>query len=94
MFIRRTNAEAPLLWSHDMKSQLIGKDTDAGKNWRQDKGAATEDETVEQNYQLHGHELEQTPVDSEGQGSLVCSSPRGQKESDMTQGLNNNNKLT
>ena len=45
----------------------------------------TEDEMVGQRYQLDGHEFEQTQGDSEGQGSLVCGSPCGHKESDMTQ---------
>ena len=40
-------------------------------------------------YQLNGCEFEQTLGDSEGQGSLVCYSPWGHKESDMTEGLNN-----
>ena len=42
-------------------------------------------------HQLNGHEFEQTPGDSEGQGSLMCCSPWGCKELDMTQQLNNNN---
>ena len=41
-------------------------------------------------HQLNGHEFEQTPGDSEGQGYLACCSPWGCKELDMTQGLNNN----
>ena len=59
MFIRRTNAEAPLLWSHDMKSQLIGKDTDAGKDRREEKKGTTENEMVGWHHRLHGHEFEQ-----------------------------------
>ena len=59
-------AEAPILWSPDAKSWLTGKDPDAGKDWRQEKGA-TEDEMVGWHQWLHGHELEQTPEDSEGQ---------------------------
>ena len=51
----------------------------------------TEDEMVGWLHQLNGHEFEQTPGDSEGQGSLVCCSPWGQKELDATYGLNNNN---
>ena len=43
--------------------------------------------------QLNGHEFEQTPGAGDGQGSLVCSSPWGHKESDTTEGLNNNNNL-
>jgi hypothetical protein len=38
----------------------------------------------------NGHEFEQTPGDSEGQGKVVCYSPQGLKESDMTERLNNN----
>ena len=43
-------------------------------------------------HRLNGHEFEQTPGDSEGQGSLECCSPWGCKESDKTEGLNNSNK--
>ena len=45
---------------------------------------ATEDKTIRWHHRLYGHELEQPPEDSEGQGSLVCCSPWGHKESDMT----------
>ena len=51
----------------------------------------TEDEMVGWYHQFNGHELGQTPGDSEGQGSMVCCSPWGYKESDMTSQLNNNN---
>ena len=50
----------------------------------------TEDEMVGWHHQLNGHEFEQTPGDSEGQGSLVCCSPWGHKELDRTERLNNN----
>ena len=69
-------------------TSLIGRDQDAEKDWGQEKGAA-EDEMVRQNYQLNAHECEQTPGDSEGQASLVCYSPWGHKEWDMTEHLNN-----
>ena len=46
MFIGRTDAEAPILWLPDRKSHLIGKDPDAGKDWRQEEKRATEDEMV------------------------------------------------
>ena len=49
----------------------------------------TEDEMVGWHHQLNGHEFEQTPGDSEGQGSLACCSPWGRRESDMTEQLNN-----
>ena len=68
----------------DGKSQLIGKDPDAGKDWGQEKKALTEDEMVEWHHQLNGHEFEQSPGDSEGQGSLACCSPWGPKQLDMT----------
>ena len=48
----------------------------------------TEDKMVEWHHQLNGHEFEQAPGDSEGQGSLSCYSPWGHKESDMTERLN------
>ena len=67
-----------------MKSQLIGKDPDAGKDLRQEEKGMTEDEMVGWHHHLSGHEFEQTPGDSEGQGSQVCCSPWGHKESDMT----------
>ena len=73
-----------------MKSQIIGKDPDAGKDWRQEEKGATEDEMTGWHHQLNGRESEQAPGDGEGQGSLVCCSPRGQKESDTTERLHNN----
>ena len=50
----------------------------------------TEDEMVRWHHQLDGHELEQSPGDGEGQGSLACCSPWDHKESDTTEQLNNN----
>ena len=50
----------------------------------------TEDKVVGQHHQLNGHEYEQTPGDSEGQGSLACCSPLGHNESDTTQQLRDN----
>ena len=58
-----------------MKSQLIGKDPDAGKDWRQEEKGATEDEMVGWYHGLNGHESEQTPGDSEGLGSVASCSP-------------------
>ena len=52
----------------------------------------TEDEMVGWHHQLNGREFEQAPGDGEGQGSLACCSPRGCKESDMTERMNNNQK--
>ena len=85
VFIGRTDAEGLILWPFNVKSQLIRKDPDAGKNWRQEEKGTTEDEMVGWHHQLNGHEFEQAPGDSEGQGSLVCCSPWGHKESDKTE---------
>ena len=89
--IRRTDAkaEAAILWPPDAKSWLIRKDPDIGKDWRQEKGM-TEDKMVGWHHQLKGHECEQAPGDSEGQGSLVCCSSWCPKESDMTEWWSNN----
>ena len=92
IFIGRTDAEAeaPILWPPDTKSQLIRRDPDARKDWMQEKGA-TEDEMVGWRCRFDGHEFEQAPGDGGGQGSLECWSPWGCKESDTTEWLNNNN---
>ena len=68
IFIGRTDAEAeaPILWSLDVKSRLIRKDPDAGKDWRQEDKGAIEDEMVRWHHQLNRHEFQQTPGDSEG----------------------------
>ena len=68
IFIGKTDAEAeaPILWPPDEKSQLIRKDPDAGKDWRQEEKGMTEGETVGWYHQLNGHEFEQTPGDDEG----------------------------
>ena len=82
IFIRRTDAEAEALviWPPDGKNWVIRKeDPDAGKDWRKEKGM-TEDEMVGWHHWLYGHEFEQTPGHSEGQGSLVCCSPWGHIE--------------
>ena len=73
IFIGRLDAEAkaPILWPPDAKNWLTEKDPDAGKDGKQ-KRRATEDETVGWHRPLNGHEFEQTPGDSEGQGSLGC----------------------
>ena len=90
LFIRRTDAEAetPVLWPPDAKNWLIGKDTDAGKDWRPEKKGTTEDENVGWHHQLNGHEFEQAPEVGDGQGNLAFCSPWGHKESDTTKWLN------
>ena len=64
------------------KGRLIGKDSDAGKDWGQEEKGTIEDEKVGWHHRLNGHEFEQAPGDSKGQGSLGCWSPWGHKESD------------
>ena len=66
------------------KSQLIGKDSDASKDWGEEEKVATEDQMVGQHYRLNGHEFEQSLGDSEGQGRLVYCRLWGHKESDTT----------
>ena len=90
IFIGRTDAEAEtlILWPHDAKNWLFRKDPDAGKNWRHEEKGMTEDEMVGWHHWLDGHEFEQAPGDGDGQGSPACCSPRGCKQSDMTEQLN------
>ena len=90
VYIGRTDAvaEAPILWPPDVKSQLIRKDPDAGKDWRQKEKGLTEDEMVGWHHRLDEHEFEEAPGNGEGQGSLVCCSPWGHKDLDMSEQLN------
>ena len=94
IFIVRTDAEAeaPILWSPDVKNWFTGKHPDPGKYWRQEEKGVTEDEVIRWHHRLHGHDFEQTLGDTEGQGSLACCSPWGSKL-DMPEGLNNNNNI-
>ena len=69
-------------WPPDVKSQPIGKDPDAGKDWRQEKRGETNDEIVRWHHWFNGHEFEQTLGDNEEQGSLECFGPWGHKELD------------
>ena len=66
IFTRRTDAEieVPIFWPPVAKSQFIGKDPDAGKDWGQEEKGAIEDEMTEWHHWLNGHEFEQTPGDS------------------------------
>ena len=73
IFIGRTDAEAetPILWPSHVKSWLIGKDSDAGKDWRQEEKGMTEGEMVGWHHRLNGHEFEQALGVGDGQGSLL-----------------------
>ena len=90
LFIGRTDVEAetPILWPPDVKSWLIGKDSDAGKDWGQEEKGTTENEMVGWHHRLSGHGFGWTPGVGYGQGGLVCCSSWGHKESDTTEQLN------
>ena len=90
IFIGRTDAEAetPIIWPPDVKSWLIWKDPNAGKDWRWEEKGTTDDEMVGWHHSLNGHEFEEAPGVGDGQGGLGCCSPWGCKESDTTEQLN------
>ena len=92
IFIGRTDTEAetPTLWPPDVKSRVTGKNPNAGKGWGQKEKGATENEMVGWSHWLNASEFEQTPEDSEEQGSLECYSPWGHNESDTIEWLNDN----
>ena len=89
ILIGRTDAEVetPILWLPEVKNWFIGKDSDAGKDWRHEKGTI-EDEMVGWHHWLDRHEFEQASGVVDGQGSLVCCSPWGRREWDRTERLN------
>ena len=90
IFIERTDAEAEtsILGPPEAQNWLIGKDPDAGKDWRQLEKVTTEDEMVGWHHWLNGHEFEPTPGVGDGQGGLACCSPWGRKELDTAEWLN------
>ena len=71
------DVEAPILWPPDVERWLIGKDPDAGKDWRQEEKGVTENEKVVWHPWFNGHEFEQSQGDSDGQRSPVCCSSWG-----------------
>ena len=88
VFIGRTDieAEAPILWPPDVKNWLIGKDPDAGNDWRQEEKGMTEDEMVGWHHQLNEHEFEQTPskrCDGQRNQRNWCASAHGVPKSQM-----------
>ena len=81
-------AETPVLWPPHVKSWLLGKDSDAGRDWGQEEKGMTEDEMAGWHHWLDGHESEWTPGDGDEQGGLACCDSWGLKELDMTERLN------
>ena len=90
LFLGRTDAEVATstLWPPDVKNWFLEKDLDAGKDWRQEEKGTTEDEMIGWDHWLFGRECEWALAGGDGQGSLACYSPRGHKESDVTEWLN------
>ena len=81
-------AESPVLWPPHAKSWLIGKDSDAGRDWGQEEKGRTEDEMAGWHHQLDGREFQWTLEVGDGQGGLVCCDSWGHKEPDTTERLN------
>ena len=76
------------LWPPHAKSWLIGKDSDAGRDWEQEEKGTTEDEMAGWHHRLNGCEFEWAPGVSDGQGGLAYWDSWGCKELDMTEQLN------
>ena len=90
VFIGGTDAKAetPILWPPHAKSWLIGKDSDAGRDWGQEEKGTTEVEMAGWHHRLDGREFEQTPGVGDGEGGLACCDSWGHKELVMTERLN------
>ena len=90
VFFGRTDAKAetPVLWPPHAKSWLMGKDSDAGKDWGQEEKGMTENEMTGWHHRLNGLEYEWTPGDGDGQEGLVCCDSWGLKKLDTTERLN------
>ena len=72
-------AETPVLWPPHVKSWLIGKDSDAGRDWGQEEKGTTEDEMAGWQHQLNGHESQWTLGVGDGQGGLACCDSWGRR---------------
>ena len=81
-------SETLVLWPPHAKSWLIGKDSDAGRDWGQEEAGTTEDEMAGWHHRLYGREFVWIPGDGDGQGGLACCSSWSRKESDTTERLN------
>ena len=83
-----TKPETPILWPPHAKSWLIGKDSDAGRDWEQEEKGTTENEMAGWHHWLDGRESEWTPGVGDGQGGLACCDSWDRKELDTTEWLN------
>ena len=92
IFIGRTDAEAPILWPPDVKSQLIRKDPDAGKDWEQEEKGTTEEEMVGWHHWLRGHEFEQVQETVKDRKAWRAAD-HGVSEPDTSEQLNNNKSI-
>ena len=81
-------AETPIVWPPHVKSWLIGKDSDAGRDWGQEEKGTTEDEMVGWLHRLDGHEFGWTLGVGDVQGGLACCDSWGRKELDTNEELN------
>ena len=90
VFIGRIDfeAETPILWPPDVKSWLICKDPDAGRDWGQEEKGTTKDKMVGWHHRLNGHGFGWTVGVGDGQGGLACCSSWGRKELDTTEWMN------
>ena len=90
VFIGRTDAKAetPVLWPPHVKSWLLGKDPDAGRDWGQEEKGTLENKMAGWHHWLDGHEFGWTPGVGDGQRCLACCDSWGRRESDTTEWLN------
>ena len=88
-FFGRNDAkgEIPVLWPPHAKNWLIGKDSDAGRDWGQEEKEMTEDEMAGWHHWLDGRESGWTLGVGDGQGGRACHDSWGRKESDTTERL-------
>ena len=90
LFFERNDAkgETPVLWPPHVKSWLIGKDSDAGRDWGQEEKGTTENEMAGWHHRLDGYDFGWTPGVGDGQEGLACCDSWGRKELDTTEQLN------
>ena len=94
IIIGKTDAEVSVLWPPNAKSQLVGKDCVAGKDWGQEEKGAAESESITDSMDMNLSKLQEIVKDREARYAVVqvCCGPRGHGELDVTELLNNRNK--